>query len=93
MFSVIEKPSLRTYLIILPENTFGDDLTNKSKLKYFEKRQQIERLPFISLVLERKQDNMADKRQDQFDDYGHMRFGKRGEDLDDYGHMRFGKRY
>ncbi|CAG0892391.1 unnamed protein product [Cyprideis torosa] len=30
----------------------------------------------------------ADKR--QFDDYGHMRFGKRA-DFDDYGHMRFGR--
>lgn len=28
----------------------------------------------------------------QFDDYGHMRFGKRGDDkFDDYGHMRFGR--
>jgi len=28
----------------------------------------------------------------QYDDYGHMRFGKRNpKDFDDYGHMRFGK--
>jgi len=31
----------------------------------------------------------------QYDDYGHMRFGKRNQqpvkDFDDYGHMRFGK--
>jgi hypothetical protein len=30
----------------------------------------------------------------QYDDYGHMRFGKRTQpvkDFDDYGHMRFGK--
>jgi len=26
----------------------------------------------------------------QYDDYGHMRFGKRN-DFDDYGHLRFGK--
>lgn len=29
----------------------------------------------------------------QYDDYGHMRFGKRNpKDFDDYGHMRFGKK-
>jgi len=29
----------------------------------------------------------------QYDDYGHMRFGKRQSkgDFDDYGHLRFGK--
>jgi len=30
----------------------------------------------------------------QYDDYGHMRFGKRNQpskDFDDYGHLRFGK--
>lgn len=27
----------------------------------------------------------------QYDDYGHMRFGKRNLKFDDYGHMRFGK--
>ncbi|KAK7073939.1 hypothetical protein SK128_012695 [Halocaridina rubra] len=32
----------------------------------------------------------AEKR--QFDEYGHMRFGKRsGGDYDDYGHLRFGR--
>jgi len=32
------------------------------------------------------------KRQ-QYDDYGHMRFGKRNpKDFDDYGHMRFGRK-
>ncbi|KAK8719592.1 hypothetical protein OTU49_013931 [Cherax quadricarinatus] len=27
----------------------------------------------------------------EFDEYGHMRFGKRGGDYDDYGHLRFGR--
>ncbi|XP_035712621.1 callisulfakinin isoform X2 [Folsomia candida] len=33
-------------------------------------------------------------RKRQYDDYGHMRFGKRNQpskDFDDYGHLRFGK--
>jgi hypothetical protein len=40
----------------------------------------------------------ADEDKRQFDDYGHMRFGKRGPTsrvqpraFDDYGHMRFGR--
>lgn len=35
------------------------------------------------------EDNQLQKR--QYDDYGHMRFGKRQNDFDDYGHLRFGK--
>ncbi len=34
-------------------------------------------------------------RKRQYDDYGHMRFGKRNQpskDFDDYGHLRFGKK-
>ncbi|XP_044743583.1 drosulfakinins [Chrysoperla carnea] len=33
----------------------------------------------------------ADVSKRQFDDYGHMRFGKREDRFDDYGHMRFGR--
>jgi len=39
------------------------------------------------------EDTIMQKRQ-QYDDYGHMRFGKRGgktNDFDDYGHLRFGR--
>jgi hypothetical protein len=39
-------------------------------------------------------DALVDEDKREFDDYGHMRFGKRGEQaagFDDYGHMRFGR--
>ncbi|CAG7817686.1 unnamed protein product [Allacma fusca] len=42
--------------------------------------------------LQSDDDNFIQKR--QYDDYGHMRFGKRnppGKEFDDYGHLRFGK--
>ena len=43
--------------------------------------------------LQSDDDNFVQKR--QYDDYGHMRFGKRSptgsKDFDDYGHLRFGK--
>jgi len=41
--------------------------------------------------LQSDDDNFVQKR--QYDDYGHMRFGKRNppKEFDDYGHLRFGK--
>ncbi|XP_046677204.1 drosulfakinins [Homalodisca vitripennis] len=39
-------------------------------------------------------DELPELAKRQFDDYGHMRFGKRGDPedkFDDYGHMRFGR--
>lgn len=50
--------------------------------------------PLISDVLVDDTEDMLDVNKRQFDDYGHMRFGKRGEieeKFDDYGHMRFGR--
>ncbi|XP_015601843.1 uncharacterized protein LOC107270914 [Cephus cinctus] len=35
-------------------------------------------------------DDMMEINKRQFDDYGHMRFGKRDQ-FDDYGHLRFGR--
>ncbi|CAD1474980.1 unnamed protein product, partial [Heterotrigona itama] len=37
-------------------------------------------------------DDIVDLNKRQFDDYGHMRFGKR-EQFEDYGHMRFGRNH
>lgn len=50
--------------------------------------------PLISDILIDDSDEAFDINKRQFDDYGHMRFGKRGEieeKFDDYGHMRFGR--
>jgi len=39
-----------------------------------------------------EEDMFLQNQKRQYDDYGHMRFGKRtGSDFDDYGHLRFGK--
>ncbi|KAK9879477.1 hypothetical protein WA026_006546 [Henosepilachna vigintioctopunctata] len=48
------------------------------------------KLNLLDVFLDDEDFDFNEKR--QFDDYGHMRFGKRGEDhLDDYGHLRFGR--
>lgn len=52
--------------------------------------------PMEGLVLLDELEAAVDEDKRQFDDYGHMRFGKRGPQqqaaaFDDYGHMRFGR--
>lgn len=50
--------------------------------------------PIISDFIIDESDDLFDISKRQFDDYGHMRFGKRGDPedkFDDYGHMRFGR--
>lgn len=64
-----------------------------SKSRYLERRHQLGRLPLTDdLLIQTRGGGIGKRRQEQFDDYGHMRFGKRGEASEDYGHMRFGKR-
>lgn len=38
-----------------------------------------------------RDDDVIELTKKQFDDYGHMRFGKREDQFDDYGHLRFGR--
>lgn len=38
-----------------------------------------------------RDDDIIELTKKQFDDYGHMRFGKREDQFDDYGHLRFGR--
>uniref|UniRef100_A0A1B6EE29 Sulfakinin n=1 Tax=Clastoptera arizonana TaxID=38151 RepID=A0A1B6EE29_9HEMI len=50
--------------------------------------------PLVSDFIIDESDDVFDMNKRQFDDYGHMRFGKRGDPedkFDDYGHMRFGR--
>lgn len=50
--------------------------------------------PIVGDVLLDDTEDGLDLSKRQFDDYGHMRFGKRGDPedkFDDYGHMRFGR--
>lgn len=75
--------------LVLPDKTLGGDSSGKSRLEL--DRRQYSRIPLLNLLLDEKEEAIG-KRQEHFDDYGHMRFGKRGEESDDYGHMRFGKR-
>lgn len=69
----------------------GGSLGSKTKLRGLDRRLQYARMPVSNDFLFDEKDEVVGKRQ-EFDDYGHMRFGKRGEESDDYGHMRFGKR-
>ncbi|XP_059482729.1 drosulfakinins [Neocloeon triangulifer] len=51
--------------------------------------------PVENLVFLDQLDALVDEEKREFDDYGHMRFGKRAQQqaaaFDDYGHMRFGR--
>jgi Sulfakinin family len=51
--------------------------------------------PIESLIFLDQLDALVDEDKREFDDYGHMRFGKRAQQgaggFDDYGHMRFGR--
>lgn len=50
--------------------------------------------PIENLIFLDQLDSLVDEDKREFDDYGHMRFGKRGQQaagFDDYGHMRFGR--
>lgn len=49
------------------------------------------RVPLGELLIADDPDDGLEVGKRQFDDYGHMRFGKRGDPEDDYGHMRFGR--
>ncbi|KAL0273862.1 UNVERIFIED_CONTAM: hypothetical protein PYX00_006444 [Menopon gallinae] len=81
---------LLSYLCI-PEEAMGT--ASSSKSRHLERRHHLGRLPVANdILIQARADVIGKRRQEQFDDYGHMRFGKRGESSEDYGHMRFGKR-
>ncbi|XP_075214130.1 drosulfakinin [Lycorma delicatula] len=76
----------RALPMILSPRSSGNSQVIRARLTPIE--------PLISDVLIDDAEDLLDTNKRQFDDYGHMRFGKRGEiedKFDDYGHMRFGR--
>lgn len=62
--------------------------SNSNLARSLESPSQLARRVSEDVDFEDEDENIAKR---QFDDYGHMRFGRNSPKFDDYGHTRFGK--